>query len=109
MTCDGGDRESTVTHPSVELGWKLTAELQQNKLPGQRAHGEGWRTDLEGSGRRVKEEAVSHGTCHPVGKANDIKVTAIKIGTEHCDLGYREQWDIKDHSPSPGKVFLSRK
>lgn len=97
-----GHRESIVTHPLVELGWKLMAELQQNKLPGQRALGEGWRTDLEGLGRRVKRKLFPHGTCHPVGKANDIKVTAIK-STEYCDLGYREQWDTKDHSPGPGK------
>lgn len=40
-----------------------------------------------------------------MGKANDIKVTAIK-STEYCDLGYREQWDIKDHSLAQ-ESFLS--
>ena len=28
-----GHRESIVTHLSVELGWKLMAKFQQNKLP----------------------------------------------------------------------------
>jgi len=67
-----------VTHPSVELDWKLMAKLQQNKLLGQTAGGEEWRTDLEGLGRRVKRKLFPHGTCHPVGKANDIQVIAIK-------------------------------
>ena len=54
-----GHRESIVTHRSVELGWKLMAEVQQNKLPGETARGEEWRVDLEGSGEGGKEEAVS--------------------------------------------------
>ena len=60
-----------------------------------------------GQGRGVKRKLFPRGTCHPVGKATDIKEIAIKQ-TEYCDREHREQWATKDHSPSPG-TFAQRK